>query len=433
MTGPTTRSRSTIALMGTWSGTDQTRFTNGLTPAPIKARGVLASVKGKQITVSSGHPFRARKRGTLGDLGGDFYTQNQYVKQALPGKRWELVYTEVLSDRTVTHSYKGPAYPISPADARIGLSPFPASVESSSSLLNVRGATAVAKCKPTNSVADASVFLGEMFREGLPHLIGHTLWKDATKSAQRQANNLAGNQASEFLNYEFGWKPIVSDMKKFAYVASHSDTVLAQYERDSGRQVRRRFNFPVQRGEEETRIATDAYPYGPTNFSMSLPPSFAGEVWRHREWSRRQWFSGAFTYYLPSDYGSRNAMARHALEAKKLLGLSLTPDVVWNLSPWSWAVDWFTNTGDVIDNVTDWIVDGLVMRYGYIMEHSIVKDTYTLRPSGNYTGKTRVPPLTFVTETKQRKRANPFGFGATFDGLTTRQNAILLALGLTRS
>jgi hypothetical protein len=275
-------------------------------------------------------------------------------------------------------------------------------------------------------VADASVFLGELFREGLPALIGHTLWKDKT--------SLAKKASSEYLNSEFGWKPIISDMRKFAYAVNHANTVLEQYERDSGRQVRRQYHFPVLRSSEVTTLSTGIDPYGPSQWGGStLDGTSKGDVVRVREKTQRRWFSGAFTYHMPSGYGGRAAMARHAQEAKKLLGLSLTPDVVWNLSPWSWAIDWFTNTGDVVSNITDWAIDGLVMRYGYIMEHTIVKDTYTHGPPKELIpSRNRATPLTFVTETKIRRRANPFGFGLTFDGLTIRQQAISLALGLTR-
>jgi len=125
-------------------------------------------------------------------------------------------------------------------------------------------------------------------------------------------------------------------------------------------------------------------------------------------------------------------MDRHALEAKKLLGLTLTPDTLWNAAPWSWAVDWFSNTGDVISNVTDSVTDGLVMRYGYIMEHSIVKNIYSLTKPGTLNPDVRVPSITLVVETKKRRRANPFGFGLSWGSLSLRQQAIALALGLTR-
>jgi hypothetical protein len=116
--------------------------------------------------------------------------------------------------------------------------------------------------------------------------------------------------------------------------------------------------------------------------------------------------------------------------ADKLIGLGLTPDVLWNLAPWSWAVDWFTNTGDVILNLTDWASDGLVMVYGYLMEHTIVKDTYTLTFPGIFPRR-NVTPMVFVTETKLRRKANPFGFGVNANDLSDRQLAIITALGLT--
>jgi hypothetical protein len=130
-------------------------------------------------------------------------------------------------------------------------------------------------------------------------------------------------------------------------------------------------------------------------------------------------------------------MARSALMAKKTLGLSLTPDTVWNLAPWSWAVDWFTNAGDVISNLTDWAVYGLCLRYGYIMEHTIARDTYTYVGGSKGAGFKRTeylpPPIILEVETKIRRKANPFGFGLTWNGLSPIQLAIAAALGITRS
>jgi len=126
-------------------------------------------------------------------------------------------------------------------------------------------------------------------------------------------------------------------------------------------------------------------------------------------------------------------MVRYALEARKLTGLSLDPDTLWNLAPWSWAVDWFSNTGDVISNLTDRGLYGLVMRYGYVMEHTITTDTYTLvQPSSPTAKKMLGSPLRVITETKQRRGANPYGFGVSWDGLSPFQGSILAALGISR-
>jgi len=157
---------------------------------------------------------------------------------------------------------------------------------------------------------------------------------------------------------------------------------------------------------------------------------------RRRETSIKRWFSGAFTYHLPASmFSAMGGVDRRAV-ALKLLGASLDPEVLWDLAPWSWAVDWFSSTGDVIHNLSAYASDGLVLRYGYIMEHSIVRDTYTysgdlgIIPQANFTG--RPADLVLISERKLRRRSSPFGFGLALSELTTRQKAIITALGLNR-
>jgi len=124
-------------------------------------------------------------------------------------------------------------------------------------------------------------------------------------------------------------------------------------------------------------------------------------------------------------------MARYARYADKLLGISPTPDALWNLAPWSWAIDWFSNTGDVVSNISDWATDGLVMQYGYQMVHTITRDNYVPLGSDLIDGSFS-RPFTMVVETKQRRKANPFGFSLSWNGLSPVQQAIALAIGLTR-
>jgi len=152
-----------------------------------------------------------------------------------------------------------------------------------------------------------------------------------------------------------------------------------------------------------------------------------------RDTTIERWFSGAFTYYVPRGFTTKDRMARGVQEAKKLLGVSLTPDVVWNLTPWSWATDWVLNTGDVISNLTDYAIDGLVLKYGYIMEHTVNRDTISFSGPTGFTGSSVRPSIIeVVSETKTRLKATPFGFGLTWDGFSPRQVAIAIALGLTR-
>jgi hypothetical protein len=303
---------------------------------------------------------------------------------------------------------------------------MPPSAEASITELNALGTTAISRCSPTNSIANVATFVGELRKDGLPSVLGSSTWEKRTQTAR--------DAGKEYLNFQFGWRPLVSDVSKFGHSVRHMDTVLKQYERDAGRVVRRHFNFPTISSVSRTVLGT-GYPFGIGNQFFDAAP---GLLVRTREVSKRQWFSGAFTYYLPSGYDSRNALDRYALIADRL-GTRLTPDVLWNIAPWSWAVDWFTNTGDVLNNVSNFISSGLVMRYGYMMESSIVTDTYTLEdhkwktpaigfPSFN----PPVPVTSFSTMVKKRTGANPYGFGITWDALSAFQLSILAALGISR-
>jgi len=124
------------------------------------------------------------------------------------------------------------------------------------------------------------------------------------------------------------------------------------------------------------------------------------------------------------------------MEANHLFGVIPTPEVVWELTPWSWAVDWFTNVGDVMSNVSSFITDGLVLQYGYIMEHTRVfgEIVCTVPPSqvGQYGLTGGVLKRTYVREYKTRIHADPYGFGIDDTTLTKRQLSILGALGLSK-
>jgi hypothetical protein len=140
----------------------------------------------------------------------------------------------------------------------------------------------------------------------------------------------------------------------------------------------------------------------------------------------RSWFSGAFKYHVPIGVSQGELLDEHYARAKKLLGVRLTPDTLWELAPWSWAADWFANTGDIVTNISNLGTDAMVMQYGYMMSSYKQEKTTSFR-YGNLSGYQR-----FITERKKRIPASPYGFASTFDGLSTRQKAVCAALGITR-
>lgn len=307
--------------------------------------------------------------------------------------------------------------------ARIRIVDYPADTSSSKIALQALGATAIARVLPTNPVAGLTVFLGEL-RQGIPRLCGADFFKGRS--------SLAKSAGSEYLNREFGWLPLISDVRRFTHAVRNSQEITDQYVRNSGRKVKRHYSFPI---EESVVVLNE----GSRNAHPVLTPTGfyngSGQGTRIRTTSTKtqRWFKGCFTYYLPpidaaGGHGKRNEALRN-----KLYGTRITPETLWNLAPWSWAADWFGNTGDVLRNVSAFQSDGLVMPYGYIMETKTVTVSYTLTGCSY---KSYAAPKNFsnslTTVVKQRRTATPFGFGFDWGSLSSRQNLILAALGLSR-
>jgi len=331
--------------------------------------------------------------------------------------------------------YDGPLYLRLLTD---GVWAFPGYAASSDAALNAYGATAIARCAPGKPTANLATALLEAWHDGLPKLIGQATWRDRIDKA-RHLQRTAATSGDEYLNYQFGILPLVSDVTDFLKTVAHMRKLQMQYERDCGQVVRRRYNFPSERQYTESIVENPSAPGMGPNDSFQLDNAVGvsrGYVVRGRETTVRRWFSGAFVYHIPLTYfaGLNSKFASNWQVAESLLGLDLTPETLWELTPWSWAVDWFSDIGDVIHNVSAWANGGLVMKYGYIMEHSIVRDTYTYVGPTNLRGQStlRPPDAVLVSETKLRRKANPFGFGLTMAGLTTYQKSILAALGLSR-
>jgi len=400
------------------------------------ARSTARTV-GTQVTVSENHPDWSSHRGLSGgDVGGNFFSQKKYVIGASASGTWTTGWMPWDSFGTEYQAtYRGPVYIPAMLDAA-----FPAANSSSNTELNSYGASAIAKAAPIQPTVSLATSLLEAYHDGIPKLLGKELWEETTKKAL-DVKKFGGSAGSEYLNLQFGWLPVASDMRDFLHAVTHMGALINQYARDNGKPVRRRFNFPPELSEESTVISSSAVPGGPNLrgdlFDLSGSPK--AQVVRDRKISKRRWFSGAFIYHLPKTF-FRDLIGDNASDfdrARKVLGLEITPETLWELTPWSWAVDWFTNAGDVIQNVDAWANDGLVLEYGYIMEHSIVRDVFSYIPNNSPTvSGTNVkivpPSYSVITETKIRQKANPFGFGLTMDGLNNVQKSILAALGLSK-
>lgn len=358
------------------------------------------------------HPGWRRLKGSKADIGGPFFVSRNVI---INGKR-RAAFTYETLDKNWIYSASGDFHFLTP----VQMGNFPPPISGSAMDMNRDGATAVALAAPGTSPMNLAVALGELKKDGLPSAIGHTF---------KQRSSVAKKAGDEYLNVEFGWKPLVRDVTSLATTVTGANKILTQLERDSGRHVRRRVTVSDTVKVHDTELISSGQLPRMAGMSGSIFTNMgmtAGDIKRTRIERKRVWFSGAFTYYLPPDYYSRDAIRRGAARAQILLGTKLTPKVLWDLAPWSWAADWFSNSGDVISNAHRFLSEGLVMHHGYIMEHTVHDYQY------EFTGSGPVSSTILRTESKSRVKANPFGFGTDFNSLSGFQTSILVALGLSR-
>jgi hypothetical protein len=369
---------------------------------------------GTQIVIDDGgHPFRELSRNGP-DHGGDFFCKKHLYEEYHSG------IPRYLTSPFATYRYRGPQYA-----HRAVVTPdhFPELHPSDLIDLNAYGTTAIARVLPTNPVAGLATFIGETGREGIPSLPGIQSWQQRAASARS-----AGN---EYLNVEYGWLPLVSDIRKFAKVVKDHESILAKFERNSGRGLRRRYYFPKV---EETVVSFSSETPQPQLIGPIYTSAF-GEKIHTTTISKEVWFSGCFTYLVSPVKRRKLDGGSYLQKANHLLGFRITPETLWNLTPWSWAADWVGNAGDVYHNISAFANDGLVMRYGYIMERKLHRESYTLSgiSYGNVPDMSFSLMQSFTTLCMTRKRATPYGFGLNPDvDFSTRQQAITAALGITR-
>lgn len=291
----------------------------------------------------------------------------------------------------------------------------------------VYGPTGWNRFRPGRPSASLAQFIAEL--RDLPRMLRTTakFFSDLWRSMGGSRTSFSPKSvADHWLNTQFGWLPFISDLKKMYKTYKSLDTILSQLIRDNNRWIRRRGTVKKDESYEIWRSQSTTAHF-PILTTYLYQPGGTGS---HQIWQRKSqniWFEGSFKYYIPK-IGS---VTWRESAIRQIYGLEITPSLVWELIPWSWLVDWFTNVGDVISNLcVPGPVENLVSNYAYVMGDT--QWTYdvdsTLRLSGGpYTDRWSIP-----LRRKHRCKASPFGFGLTSTDFSLRQWSILAALGISR-
>lgn len=275
--------------------------------------------------------------------------------------------------------------------------------------VGVSATTALARTNPGRAVVSLPVFVGEL--RDLPHAIKSA--GDFIRS--RRGRGLKGI-SGQYLGYQFGWKPLFDDLRKMLQFQDHVDKrsrELARLYAKGG--LKRRVELGTWSSHAETNVTLDST-MGSSEF-VTARKSTDTSV---RRWATVRW-RPTKTHQVITDLLLRR------LARKAVFGISIQAEDAWNLMPWTWLADWFSNCGDFLEAYNNRIPAACSVVN--VMTHTKTQSVYRRTDSTSWVkgGDSR-------SEVETKNRSLSFGtIEADFQFLSGRQLSILGALAITRT
>jgi hypothetical protein len=239
--------------------------------------------------------------------------------------------------------------------------------------------------------------------------------------------------ADNFLNFQFGWKPFIGDLRNFDYVIQNYHQLSASRKERNNKWIRKR--VPLKTGIPVKTLIDQGNGYKLDPF-LSIPDYFSGQptwqIWE--EVTSHVTAVGSFKYYL-SEFDANlpefNSGWNQVMRVLDVTGFRINPSNLYKATPWTWAIDWVTNVGDHVDHLNDIWLDNVACKYCYVMQRQVKTRKFMV----NMPFWSGALSMSFsqVIETTQRDEASsPYGFSLSWDNLTPTQMAIAGALGISR-
>jgi hypothetical protein len=372
-----------------------------------------------------GHATRLAWIARHGDVGGPFYHRNIRISTNFPDLR--LSSKGSPTDQSYT-LYNGPCYPSdfwrmtqAIKAGKVDFLPtwwLDHSIKRNS--LKEIGLQMMLAAQPSSPAYRCADALAELLADR--SLMGVPLMDFFKRGWQ----GLAG----EYLNLQFAILPTISDAQTIAEVTQKSQVIMAQFLREAGKYTSRRRESPTT--TTSSTVVTSTTPLVMAD-GRGFPAAVrygSGRFTTTTKTTRSIWFEGMFL----------NVMSEHASEFEKTLkkwnavyGFAPTLKSLWEATPFSWLIDYFTNAQEFIQGTFMVGSDGTVLIRGYVMcrTHTIVEYTWTGDMLVDGLRRPHVLTWTVDEVIQQREKAHPYGLGWTGKDLTSKQLSILAALGVS--
>ncbi|UJQ85230.1 MAG: putative maturation protein [Alehxovirus infecundadaptatum] len=165
--------------------------------------------------------------------------------------------------------------------------------------------------------------------------------RDLPRMVKLAGDSILKNAAGGYLSWQFGWKPLLSDLRKlldFNHLVDKKVGELEALSKAGG--LHRKRTFGPGRGN--SLVERD------THTDNILCLDFFGvrcfldyrRTTHLEKWGTTKWYP---LFPLPKDAASKRRLAKQIV-----FGLELSPANIWEAMPWSWLIDWYSNVGDYL-------------------------------------------------------------------------------------
>jgi len=216
----------------------------------------------------------------------------------------------------------------------------PQSHLSVSGIPSVQAAAAkmLANTNPGRAEVSAPVYIGEL--RDLPHMIkgaGDFLIKLRHAKGRWHRQQLLNNATpSQYLSYQFGWKPLFNDLRSLLTFQDTVDKRVNELQRlfAKGGLKRRLDNLGSGSNHSEVTQTISSVLGDLTRARLSKDTTVS-------MWGTVRWRPA----FVPK---MRDNASLRKLAHKAVFGLSIQAEDAWNLMPWTWLADWFSTCGDYL-------------------------------------------------------------------------------------
>jgi hypothetical protein len=298
------------------------------------------------------------------------------------------------------------------------------------SVYRSKAAATIRRIAPTNADMSLARMAGELRQ-----------WKDLL-GVPKLSSSFAGKVG---LQWDFGIKPTISDLENLFKSVKKMDSHYRQFVRDSGTQVRRSrevvlvndtyeaVTSPASSSNEVDKIFTS----GPVKFRRTHRDAYtyrsenSWQVYCNRRIVLRSF--ATFQYAAATRKGFGASASAYLDKAKHALGGGLNASTAYQLTPYSWLLDWYYDFGSLIEfqeGIADYST--VMSRCGFVVEEQQVVSVSAVpkADTSSYPWHSAAGASYATGRLQRRRRGSPYSMEPGWP-TNASQLRILAMLGLT--